>query len=113
GRLAVAGNATFQGNYVIGAPPPNTATLGAALPLDPTRDDFIVGGNVANSGGIPWVVNANAVYQGTFTGPALQHASGTNRQQSPILLSATTGNAVTTGGQSFAALKAELTTDAQ
>src|SRR5205823_11140726 len=49
----------------------------------------------------------------SFTGPALLHSAGTNRQQSPILLAAATGNAVTTGGQSFAALRAALTTEAQ
>lgn len=113
GRLAVGGTATFLANYVVGAPPPNSSPHGAQLPLDPTRDDLIVGGNVDNSGGFAWVVNGNDVYQGTFTGTPLQHAAGTSRQQTPVLLSPVNGNAVTAGGVSFADLKAELTTLSQ
>lgn len=108
GRLVVAGSATFQDNYVVGAPPPFSSPQGAQLPLDPTRDDFIVGENIFNNGGFAWVVNGNAVYGETFTGPPLQHAAGSTRQQSPVLLSSTRGNAVTSGGQSFAQLQAEL-----
>ncbi len=113
GRLAVAGSATFQGNYVVGAPPPFSSPQGAQLPLDPTRDDFIVGRNVRNNGGFAWVVNGNAVYGDTFTGPPLQHAAGSTRQQSPILLSPNRGNAVTTGGQSFTQLRSELLSKSQ
>ena len=109
GRMAVGGTATFLDNYVIGAPPPNSSPNGAQLPLDPTRDDFIVGGDVNNLGGFAWVVNGNDVHEGTFTGPPLLHSAGTSRQQSPVLLSPQNGNAVTVGGESFATLHAELT----
>mgnify|MGYP002780303786 FL=1 len=108
GRLAVGGSATFQDNYVVGAPPPFSSPQGARLPLDPTRDDFIVGRNILNDGGFAWVVNGNAVYGGTFTGLPLQHAAGSTRQQSPVLLSSNRGNAVTSGGQSFTQLRSEL-----
>ena len=97
GRLAVGENATFPVSYGVG----NT------LPQDPTRDDLIVGGNLINQAS--WQVNANAVYGGTITGGnTLFHANGTTRQQSPILLSPATGNAVTAGGQSFNQLQQEL-----
>ena len=108
GRLAIAGNATFLGNYALGAPLPDSNPTGAQLPLDPTRDTLIVGGDLTNAGGISWTVNGNAVYQGTYTGVPLFNQSGATRQQSPILLSETNGNAVTSGGRSFADLRAEL-----
>jgi choice-of-anchor A domain-containing protein len=108
GRLAIAGTATFLGNYALGAPLPDSNPTGAQLPLDPTRDTLIVGGDLTNAGGISWTVNGNAVYQGTYTGVPLFNQSGTTRQQSPILLSETNGNAVTSGGRSFADLRAEL-----
>jgi len=108
GRLAVAQDATFLGNYALGAPPPNSNPSGAQLPLDPTRDTLIVGGDIANIGGFGWTVNGNVVYQGTYTGLPFFNASGTTRQQSPIFLSEVNGNAVTSGGRSFDDLRAEV-----
>jgi len=110
GRVAVAGDATFLSNYVVGAPPPDSNPTGAQLPLDPTRDTLIVGGDISNTGGFSWTVNGNVVYQGSYTGLPLFNASGTTRQQSPILLSAANGNAVTSGGRSFGDLLTEVRT---
>lgn len=110
GRLAVQGNATFTGSYSVGGVPPFPNSSGAPLlPTSSTRDDLIAGGQLSTVNA--WSVNANDVRGSLAPGsPGVSHISpgAASRNQAVIQLSITTGNAVTTGGQSFAQLQAEL-----
>jgi choice-of-anchor A domain-containing protein/uncharacterized repeat protein (TIGR01451 family) len=95
GRLAVRGDANLT-----------SWGVGNLLSPDSTRDDLIVGGDLSYTNG--QVFSGNVVYGGTASLVGVGIPNGTARQQSSIFLNPATGNAVTTGGQSFAQLQEEL-----
>jgi choice-of-anchor A domain-containing protein len=96
----VQGRAAYGGNASV-----NSFSFGAGLPINASRDDLIVGGNLSIGSGGGQLQSGSGIYAGTLSGPGtLGHPHGTLTHQAPPFSFATEGANLSSEAAAISAL---------